>query len=500
LTPSLLVALACGTAHAGDRVAIVIGDNAGDADEVTLRFAETDASRVAQALRSGGFAAEDVFTLDGASVTDVRRALASIHEAHALAFVYFSGHGDAESLHLAGTRLPLDELRTLVAAIPAAAHVLVVDACRSGAITRVKGGRRAPAFAISVTAPVAEGTAILTSSAAGEDAQESDSLGASFFTHHFVSALLGAADLDRDGQVTVDEAFAYAADRTVATTVASLDGPQHPTYRLDVAGRHDLVLVHPGAGTRSGTIELADAGTWLVQKGDGAGPVVAEVTADEPGRRLAVDAGRYAITKRQPDRLLQGTVAVTPRGIATVHAADLEVVDYARVVRKGGSERRRAWSGFVEAGARGELLDLGTPWRVTAGARVDTPSLSYELRATGGMSSITNPRHGVDTGEASLAIAAVDVIDRGRFALGFGLLAGGGLLRQQFVEAVAFGSEPVRDSAFALLGPLVTFDVGVGRRVYVRVEGSAPTYMLRDDSGMTAHLTWELGAGLGIYY
>jgi hypothetical protein len=494
------VALASGTAYAGDRVAIVIGDNAGDADEVTLRFAETDAARVADALRSGGFAAEDVITLDAASASDVRRALASIHEAHALAFVYFSGHGDAESLHLGGTRLPLDELKTLVAAIPASAHVLVVDACRSGAITRVKGGTRAPAFAISVTAPAAEGTAILTSSAAGEDAQESDALGASFFTHHFVSALLGAADLDRDGQVTIDEAFAYAADRTVATTVASIDGPQHPTYRLDVAGRHDLVLVHPGATTRSGTIELADAGTWLVQKHDSAGPVVAEVTADAPGRRLAIDAGRYAITKRQPDRLLQGTVVVTAHRIASVHAADLEVVDYARVVRKGGSDRRRAWSGFALAGARGELLDLGTPWRVTGGARVDTAGLSYELRASAGMSSITNPRHGVDTGEASLAIAALDVIDRGRFAVGFGLLAGGGLLRQQFVEAVAFGAEPARNTAFALVGPLVTVDTGIARRIYARIEASSPTYMLRDDSGMTAHLTWQLGAGIGVYY
>ena len=127
----------------------------------------------------------------------------------------------------------------------------------------------------------------MTSSAAGEDAQESDALGASIFTHHLVSALLGAANRDRDGRVTVAEAFAYAADRTLAATVLTLPGPQHPTYRLEIGGRDDLTLTEPGASAR-GTRDaaFADAGTYLVQNGAGERAVVAELSADRGGGRL----------------------------------------------------------------------------------------------------------------------------------------------------------------------------------------------------------------------
>ena len=148
--------------------------------------------------------------------------------------VYYSGHADADALHLDGTHLPLGELRDLVTGSAASARVLVLDACRSGTITRVKGGTPAPAFDIDLGIPVgAEGVAILSSSAAGESSQESDALGASFFTHALVSALLGAGDTNHDGSVTLGEAFAYAKERTLAATSRTIVGPQHPTFRLD---------------------------------------------------------------------------------------------------------------------------------------------------------------------------------------------------------------------------------------------------------------------------
>jgi hypothetical protein len=44
----------------------------------------------------------------------------------------------------------------------------------------------------------AAGTAILSSSTADETSQESDRLRGSFFSHHLVNALRGAADRDGD--------------------------------------------------------------------------------------------------------------------------------------------------------------------------------------------------------------------------------------------------------------------------------------------------------------
>jgi hypothetical protein len=149
-TVALAVALTLAPpAHAdGGRHAIVIGDNQGDRDEVILRYAEAVARRLGEVLRSvGGFFPEDVELLNGVTAEDVRRALIRLNarlrqsNASTMLFVFYSGHADAESLHLGGTRLPLHELRDLTAGSPADVRVLVVDSCRSGALTRVKGGR-----------------------------------------------------------------------------------------------------------------------------------------------------------------------------------------------------------------------------------------------------------------------------------------------------------------------------------------------------------------------
>ena len=123
----------------------------GDASEVVLRYAESDARRVADALRAvGGFYPENVTVLTGASAEDLRRTLISLNArlrgipGVQMLWVFYSGHSDGQSLHLGQSRLEMSELRDLTTASPAEARVLVVDSCRSGALTRVKGGARCP--------------------------------------------------------------------------------------------------------------------------------------------------------------------------------------------------------------------------------------------------------------------------------------------------------------------------------------------------------------------
>jgi len=350
LAMAWLVALAA-AAHAGaGRYAIVVGDNGGDRADVVLRYAESDARRVGEVLRTvGGFYPENIAVLTAVGGDDVRRALIGLNARirqsaeKSMLFVFYSGHADAEALHLGGTRLPLSELRELTAGSPADARVLVVDSCRSGALTRVKGGRQAPNFEINVDAPAAaQGLAILTSSAAGEDSQESDQLHASIFTHHLLSALLGAADRDRNGRITIDEAFAYASERTLASTVYSLPGPQHPTYRLELGGRDDLLLSEPGAGTRNrGVLAFAAAGSYVVQAGGPDGTIAAELTSDRPGGQLTVEAGRYFVSERNREFLRQGSFVVATGVTTTVAPGEMRRVDYARVVRKGAAEPTR---------------------------------------------------------------------------------------------------------------------------------------------------------------
>src|SRR5262249_32928472 len=63
-----------------NRFAVIVGDNRGERDEVTLRYAESDAERVANVLRTlGGFAPENVVVLLGQHATDVDRVLANLN-------------------------------------------------------------------------------------------------------------------------------------------------------------------------------------------------------------------------------------------------------------------------------------------------------------------------------------------------------------------------------------------------------------------------------------
>jgi Caspase domain len=508
LAGAALVALAARGAVAGPgRYAIVVGNDAGSGGEVVLRYAESDARRVADVLRAvGGFYPENVTVLAGASAEDLRRSLISLNArlralpGVQMLFVFYSGHADGEALQLGNTRMELSELRDLTTASPAEARVLVVDSCRSGALTRVKGARPVPSFAVEVEAPpAARGVAILTSSAAGEDAQESDQLGASVFTHHLISALRGAADRNRDGRVTIAEAFAYAADRTLAATVLTFTGPQHPTYRLDLAGRDDLSLTEPGL-TREGQGGLVFDGTgpFLVQRDGGDRAVVAEVAAERAGARLAVEPGRYFVTERNPEFLRQGSFSVARGADTLIATADMQRVDYARVVRKGAVERDRAVSVFAIGSARGEILDLGMAVRGDLGLRLDLRPISLELRAGSGASWHRNDRLGTVSQETTLSAAALHMFDFDRWSAGLGLEIGAAWFAQRLDDVRSHD----RNALAALVAPLVEVEVPLGRAWYGRFDGAFVSYFLPSAASVDAsvHASYRVGVGGGAYF
>jgi len=94
------------------RYAVVIGANVGDPQDARLHFAEADAAKVAHTLRSvGDFPAGQTLQMNGVSADEVRRSLIELNArlrqemADSVLLVYYSGHADAENLHLGGTHL-----------------------------------------------------------------------------------------------------------------------------------------------------------------------------------------------------------------------------------------------------------------------------------------------------------------------------------------------------------------------------------------------------------
>ena len=387
--------LTCSSAALGrvQRFALIIGNDRGHAPDIELRYAETDAGKVAQVLRDlGGFEPADTVTLRGEDAQTVRSSLISLNDRiraaqaipgqQALLFVYYSGHADAEALRLGPSRLAFRELAQLVRGSAANFRLMVVDACRSGALTRLKGGHVVAPFDIGTNAVLpGEGVAFLTASAANEDAQESDEIRGSFFTQALVSGLLGVADRDRDGAVTLDEAYGYARDATIRATSRTFAGPQHPSFQFELRGQGSLVLTQPGAATaQRARLLFAKGIQFLVMARDADGVVVGEVEATSASPALSLRPGRYFVRGRARDSLLEGEVELSAGTTKTVSEAELTRIAYAPLVRKGAGVRLTSHALEAAITVRTRLANADNPcWGGALGYRLELPELSFGL-------------------------------------------------------------------------------------------------------------------------
>lgn len=172
--------------------------------------------------------------------------------------IYFAGHGaterdaqspdgdglekyllpfDADLKDLYATALPMEELSRVFNRIRSERLIFIADACYSGASggrTIGAGGMRASiseAFIDRIAG--GKGRVIMTASGANEVSAEKDELGHGVFTYYLVEGLKGKADTDRDGLVTVDEAFNYVSRQVPAATAQE----QHPVKKGTVEGR-----------------------------------------------------------------------------------------------------------------------------------------------------------------------------------------------------------------------------------------------------------------------
>src|SRR5262249_23639319 len=142
-----------------------------------------------------------------------------------------------------GERLQLADLRDRLARSSARVRIAIVDTCRGGSWTRAKGLTVGPPLdAIDLMNVSTEGTALLSSSSGMESAHEARSIKGSVSTQHLKAARLGAADTSGDGNVTLQEAFVYARERTVRDSAQMAATTQHPSFDMQLRGRQDIVL------------------------------------------------------------------------------------------------------------------------------------------------------------------------------------------------------------------------------------------------------------------
>ena len=391
---ALLAGFLLGSAHGLAATYVVsIGNNLGAAGDVPLRYAESDARSMLEVMQElAGVEPSHAILIRNGSAESVRKTLLDTNlrirqaqqrgEEKHLLMVYYSGHADQKGLHLGDTELAFDELRSMIESSPATARVLILDSCRSGGVTRVKGAKPAEAFAIEADNRMqAEGVAIITSSSAWEDSHESERLRGSFFTHHFITGLRGAADQDEDSTVTLNEAYTYSYRQTLRSS-GQTRSLQHPTYSYDLKGKGDLPLTRLVGGSASqSTLILDDPGYYLIIKGQEGGELIHEVSTDRPQTSLQVTPGPYFIQRRESRYYLEYQVDLPAQRSYRLKSQDGKRIDYARLVRKGSRESQVLHGLSAGIGYRGSALEgIDGGEHLSLEYSVDLPQLTFQAR------------------------------------------------------------------------------------------------------------------------
>src|ERR687894_899184 len=236
----------------GRRALVVATYEYADAGLRRLAAPEHDAESLATVLGDPQIADFDVTMLVNQPHHVVGEAIADFFTgSHSddLTLLYFTGHGlkdDEGRFYLAMTNTRRSalmftaisgaQLNDAMDASTSRRKVLVLDCCYSGAFP---AGRTAKADEGVQTLErfQGKGRAVLTASDATQYAFEGDDLRgsgtSSVFTRHLVEAIRsGAADLDEDGDIALDELYSYVRERVVAEMPQ-----QRPKKQEDVDGR-----------------------------------------------------------------------------------------------------------------------------------------------------------------------------------------------------------------------------------------------------------------------
>jgi Caspase domain len=394
----VVVLVACSASAAEPvRLLVSIGNDVGDPADAPLDYAERDAERVAALFTEvGEVASRHAVVVVGQPTEAVQLKLAeTIGQVRELTqqgrdvtlFVYVSSHAREGFFHWRGTRYAISELRSVVESSGARFTVLVVDACDSGLAAQARGGRVVAPFSVSVTPSVVRGSVYVASSGPAEASQEQAQLRGGLFTHHWLTGLRGDADVDGDGQVSLNEAYGHAYRRTVA---GAAFGGQHPTFDIDATGTGEVVLTRPSTARSTVVFPSELEGDFVLVRQPRA-DIVAELQK-ERGRvvRLAVTPGRYSLRKRMGLRVGVTELDLPYGGQQLVDERSLQIQHFAEVASKGGLTELHPWSIAAWADLENEQLQGHGP-RVHGGVSLRGAVGAWWARAglgmTGGLAS-----------------------------------------------------------------------------------------------------------------
>lgn len=356
-----------------NRYVVAVSANNGGAGRPMLRYAESDARSFAKVLKEmGGVQPQNVILVKEPSVAALQKEFSKLDEkilqdknssGRDEVLVYYSGHADEKGLRLGEETYAWKDLRNRIDALSADIKIAVIDACGSGAITRVKGGKAVPAFMVDQSSDM-KGYAFITSSTQDESSQESDKLKGSFFTHSLVSGLRGAGDLSSDGKVTLSEAYQFAFNETLQKTETTMGGAQHPSRDMNLAGTGDVVMTDLRATGAGLDLDESVHGRLYIRDGDG--ELVAELNKKR-GRAmsLGLPSGRYTLNLQQDIDYMGASVMLANGKREKIALDDFKSVHVEQTVLRGELKRRGTCAEGDHIACSLDSLDRNGKYRTT---------------------------------------------------------------------------------------------------------------------------------------
>jgi hypothetical protein len=514
----VLITLAYFMIAANERIALIIGADKGLISDRQLQFATTDAKKISSVFQElGDFQPSRCYLLSNPDVKQVEKTfdelkgrVKEIQESgkKVECFVYYSGHGSNDALHINGTILPHRELLSIVDSLHADLTVVIVDACYSGALVTDKG--------ISITGPLSlkltdtlsvQGTILLTSSSSDQTSHESVDIGGSIFTHHILSALRGAADYDRNGEISLSEAYSYARIHTTKATGFDPGVIQQPSYSWNVKGNREIYLSRLNRGTTMLYLEKGKPCPHFVID-EKTQSVIVQFTPDEEPVQLALSPGRYRVQRICNNEISYTEADCTWKKACTLSLASLKTVTPSILSRKGPLDRpTRCHS--INAGV---LLFNTYP---TSGTFFAAPSVSYTvytgfyqagINCAYGKDRITGSTISVDRSVIHIAGSAGKSVYVSRFwTLLFGLETGVQLLQQQTIRkdelrllSIGYTPVPVEKTTVPFLGGLATITPFIAGRIPLHCTIGVHDYIAKTSTGYAQFFRFNAGFTTGI--
>jgi hypothetical protein len=351
------------------RFALIVAANNGGPDREILRYAHSDAASITKTLTMiGGMNKSDCTVLYDPDSRILKNTINSLSRSISQAkrgarktefIFYYSGHSDEEGLMLGREKIPYAGLRKDIFALPADVRIVILDSCSSGAFTQLKGGKHRPAF-MTDRAFDMKGNAVMTSSSRSEYSQESERIRGSFFTHYLITGLRGAADVNQDNRITLNEAYQYAFNNTLRHTENTAGGPQHPNYNIQMSGTGDVILTD--ISRSSGSLVMTDEMSGRVALYSSGSTVAAEVYKPY-GRemRLALPAGKYTASYERDGRAYESAFEVTEGEPVSMSEASFAASSSEMTALRGGKKEQNQKP--ENKTGRGEtLLDTENLW------------------------------------------------------------------------------------------------------------------------------------------